>query len=222
MALTERFSPYVTATGSVTSITVTLTSTPTSGDLLIAGIAIRNTDVLSLPSGWTELHTEQTDDLSMQWCYKSSNGAESSVAWSWTTSGNVTAFCVNYQDGYTLDQIPTSNNSNFTGSPFGTNTTGTQSASNNSALAFFASFSGDTTTPGLAFTNSYVEQLSPGAGSIARTYLALLDLSGTAATDTDMSWSSGSTDVMAAIATFTPDAGPSPILIPVDPAGTPY
>lgn len=83
----QRVQQITAGTTSGTSVTLTLPAAPTAGNFLVATIGIdKNSDGGVAMSGWTMVHDSSSASVSLLTYYKTSDGTETSISPSWTTS----------------------------------------------------------------------------------------------------------------------------------------
>lgn len=167
--------------GSGTSHSVTYDSTPTSGNLLIAGISVdKSSGTITIPTGWGIIGLEYvSSSVSGAWAWKKSDGTEGAVQFDWvTTRGNSQMYICEYSGLDTLD-VETSDDSGA--SAVSSQSTGTTATTAVAAARAFAQFGADTfgqVFNGRAYSNSFNEQ-SIGSTSIVGCMFADLSLSST-------------------------------------------
>lgn len=156
--------------------TVSITSTPTSGNILISVMSSSAGDpvVTSVPTGWTLAATSSQFATKVYIAYKVSDGTETEAAWTTdSTSGNTTLTWVGEYSGLT-GSAPNVTSATATGSGL-TLSSGTTATTSADCFAFAAwsidrqlSVDDDSST----FTNSFTEVFSPSEDFVSGLVIA--------------------------------------------------
>lgn len=156
-----------------TALTLTLTSAPTAGNLLVFAMAgDKDTGALTMPSGWNVPVELTATSVSLYGAWKVSNGTETSVATSWSLSSSVgnMAWYAEYADpvidGSTWELVATAlnNSTDATANSWGT---GTSDAKEEAGIgfAFAAIDSAQNVTSVGAWGNGYTARYSGTTGA---------------------------------------------------------
>jgi hypothetical protein len=196
-----------------TSISATLDTGATAGNLLITAVSIdKASGTISPPAGFTLIQKGEGGVASGAFAYKVAAGGETTVTWTYTTSEEGSMWVGEYSGLATSGVLDVSaeNESflNTTTASISTGTTGSTSQDDEFVIAMFAADSGNSVGATRSWTNSFISvaEVTETSGSpflaVAR---KLLTTTGT--TETTVSHS-GSDESYAAIATFKVGGGP--------------
>lgn len=210
------FSRVQTVSGSNTTTAATSSSrsisAPAAGSLIVTGISIdKDSGAITVPTGFTLLHDHVAADTSGAMAYKVSDGTETSVQWSWTTSRMHASWVVVYTaaDTPTLDQKAENNSGTTAVTSISTGTTGTTATANELAIAMAGADSGASVLNGRSWTNSFTQIISdpdPASGAPAAV-VAEKSLSSTGTVETTFSTTSAGDQMWATVATFREGTG---------------
>jgi len=191
------------------SVTVTLDSPATAGNLLVTGVSIdKASGTITPPTGFTLIHKGEGGVSSGAMAYKIAEGGEQTITWNWTATEEGNAWVGEYSGLATSnvldvsaeneDYLSTATNSISTG------TTGTTSQANELAIAMFMSDSGNSVGSSRSWTNDFTSIFEePVPAEIGNPFLAVATktLSSTGTVETTVSHD-GSDESYACIATF--------------------
>jgi hypothetical protein len=203
--------PYLLQMGRVhgpnasTTLTVTMPSTPTSGNLLVFCMAgDKNNGALTL-AGWTITHSLTSTSVSLYQAYKVSDGTEATVVPTWatsSTSGN-TAWVGEYaQTGsgsWELKGSASNITTEATEASKSTGTTGTISNPPGIAVAC-AGQDSEPTAPTVTWTNSFIyKYYAKGAGGRGTLGVAERPVTSATTYETTFSYTGGADQTSAAM-----------------------
>jgi hypothetical protein len=170
---------YDSGGNSFSSWTVSFSPTPTSGNLLVAlGIADKNITFSNVPTGWTRIVSDiaVSAGVSSQAIYKISDGTETGVTFTATTSQSCAGVCAEYSGASYATLDVTSSNSNATASTsLSTGTTATTSQANAIAIAMFGADSAQNVDLTRSYATGYTEQIFTGTVSAGTPSAQLAD-----------------------------------------------
>jgi hypothetical protein len=192
-----------------TTISVTLDSAPTSGNLLITYLTVdKSSGAITVPTGFTLVLDQVNADCALAMAYKISDGSETTITWNFAAARSYkqTQY-LEYSGLDTLDVYAEANSgtSNVTSQTSGT--TGTTAQSSAHAFALFSSDSKGNTDAGVAFTNGFTSTYTytePGSINTGTSglYSAEKVLSATGTQETTFSTTGAGDQMIGAIAVF--------------------
>lgn len=186
-----------------TSISATLNSTATSGNLLVTAIATdKDAGTYTVPAGFTMIQTYSGLSVSGALAYKVSDGSETAVSWSYTNSEESSVWIGEYSgtDATPLDVSTEADSNNVDTTSQSTGTTGSTAQDEELAVAILAIDSAQNAT-GRSWSNSFSEVEYVGSNSTAGLSVATKYLTATGTQTSTMSWDTVD-QAYAAIATF--------------------
>lgn len=156
----------------VTTLNVTFDAAPAEGNLIrVMLVSTFSVGTVTGPSGWTLEYSNTTLPGEVYFYYKIAGPSESAVVTlSWTSSRRVTLMAREYAGVDTSTPFDTSASAVSATKPLNTGATGTISAGNAYAEAWFGVAQTQQWATGRSYTNSYVEdaiQEEPGAAPAA-------------------------------------------------------
>jgi len=196
-----------------TSITATLSSGATAGNLLVTTIATdKSAGSYTVPSGFTPIHDYIGPSISGAMAYKIATGGETAITWSYATSEESSAWVGEYSglaSSNVLDVSAEADSADVAVTSQTTGTTATTSMANELAVAMFGIDSALYAT-GRSWTNSFTEVSFVGASNTAGLGVATKTLSSTGTQTTTASWVTAD-QACGAIATFKTTAAAATI-----------
>jgi hypothetical protein len=202
---------YVNSAGS-TSITVTLDSTATSGNLLLAYLTVdKSSGAITVPTGFTLIHDYVSSSVSIAMAYKFSDGTETAITWNHANARSMKQAQVLEYSGLNTFDVAAEANSGATSVTSQTSgTTATTASTSARAFALFGSDSKGNTDAGVAYTNSFTSTYTDPGGintGCSGLYSAEKDLSATGTQETTFSTTGGGDQMAGAIAVFYQSGG---------------
>lgn len=189
----------------VSTQTVTMGATPTSGNLLIAMVTFdKDPTVINAPTGFTVAASVRGASTGGAIAYKISDASETTVSFTTTTARQYQMAVREYSGLDTFDVAAFTAYSDTSVTSRSSNTTATTASATALAIALFGSDSRGNTDAGGAFTNSFVDQaIDPGgATGNAGFYVAIRDLTSTGTYETTYSTSGTGDQMVGMIAVF--------------------
>lgn len=210
-----------TSTANSASPSHTISSGPTSGNLLVAAVSARVAGTGSgnaiTVSGWTTLHQGSGTSFAHQsWVgYKISDGTETAVTPTFQTSSSNTDTCISYMEVSGFTGTPTLDASSEDASNIDTNVTAqstgsaTATQANGIAVAFVSAFSSDLWATSQSWSNSFVSRADGGNNfNYPGVWSATLEYASTGAKTTTNTTTDTGDQAYGAIALFyDPSAG---------------
>lgn len=193
-----------------TTQTVTMSVTPTTGNLLIAMVTYdKDATAINAPSGFTMAASVRGASTSGAIAYKISDATETTVSFTSTTARVYQMAVREYSGIDTFDVAAFTAYSDTAVTSRSSNTTATTASATALAIALFGSDSRGNTDAGGAFTNSFVDQaIDPGGASgNAGFYVAIRDLTSTGTYETTYSTSGTGDQMVGMIAVFYQSGG---------------
>lgn len=190
-----------------TTITVTLDSTATSGNLLITYVTVdKSATSFTVPTGFTLIHDYVSSQVSIAAAYKFSDGTETAITW---TLGGARQYkqaqVLEYSGLDTFDVKAEADSGSSSVTSQSTGTTATTASTSARAFALVGSDSKGSTDTGGAWTNSFTSTYTdPGglASGAPGLYSAEKDLSSTGTQTTSYSTTGVGDEMAGTIAVF--------------------
>ena len=196
-----------------TSLSTTITA-PASGSLIVTALAVDKSSgtISAVPTGFTAVGTAYVSSSVSGWmAYKVSDGTETSVQWSWTTSQKASAWVGVWTgvdtSGDPKDQSAQNDSGATAVTSLASGTTGTTTQDNELAIATFMADTYDSVNTGRSYSDSFTEldfSVSATDPSLSNPglFIATKDLSATGTQSTTYSCSDTGDQMCAYIATF--------------------